>query len=150
MPETFFYHLQKQPLEGVLPTLLEKTLDRGWKAVLQAASPERVATLDALLWTYSEDGFLPHVADGEPVTEDDPIVLTVSDGNPNGAEVRFLVEGAPLPRDAAVYARLIVLFDGNDDEALARAREQWKEAKAAGHDATYWQQNDTGRWEKKA
>lgn len=150
MPEALFYHLQRVSLEQALPTLLEKTLDRGWKAVVQASSPERVAALDAHLWTYSEDGFLPHVADGEPVTEDDPIVLTVADVNPNGAEVRFLVDGAPLPRDAAAYARLIVLFDGNDDEALARAREQWKEAKAAGHDATYWQQNDAGRWEKKA
>lgn len=150
MPETFFYHLQKQPLERVLPTLLEKTLDRGWKAVVEAVTPERVAALDAHLWTFSEESFLPHVADGEPATEDDPIVLTVSDGNPNAAEVRFLVEGAPLPKEAESYVRLIVLFDGNDDDALARAREQWKEAKAAGHDATYWQQSDEGRWEKKA
>ncbi len=150
MAETFFYHLQRQPLERVLPTLLEKTLDRGWKAVVQAVSPERVAALDAHLWTFSEDSFLPHVADGEPVSEDDPIVLTVTGDNPNAAEVRFLVEGAPLPPADAAYARLIVIFDGNDDAALAFAREQWREAKAAGHQATYWQQSDEGRWEKKA
>jgi DNA polymerase-3 subunit chi len=150
MVETLFYHLQRRPLEHVLPTLLEKTLDRGWKAVVQAVTPERIAALDAHLWTFSEESFLPHVADGEPATEDDPIVLTVEEGNPNGADVRFLVEGARLPQDASGYSRLIVIFDGNDDEALALAREQWREARAAGHDATYWQQNEDGRWEKKA
>ena len=37
MTEILFYHLQHQPLERVLPTLLEKTLERGWRAVVQTS-----------------------------------------------------------------------------------------------------------------
>jgi DNA polymerase-3 subunit chi len=150
MAEILFYHLQRQPLEAVLPTLLLRSVERGWRAVVQASSPERVRDLDEHLWTFSEESFLPHATDAEAGIEAEPVVLTTSEGNPNAARVRFLVDGAGLPPDAAAYERLVLLFDGNDDEALAGARRLWSEAKAGGHEVTYWQQSDSGRWEKKA
>ena len=60
MTELLFYHLQGQKLEGVLTPLLEKSLERGWRVVVQGASEERIDALDAHLWTYRDDGFLPH------------------------------------------------------------------------------------------
>ncbi len=101
------------------------------------------------LWTYRDDGFLPHgtVKDGHATEQ--PVWLTADDDNPNDAQVRFLADGADMP-DYAGYQRVVLLFDGNDAEAVERARELWKAAKAAGHDATYWQQSERGRWEKKA
>ena len=63
--------------------------------------------------------------------------------------MRFLVDGAETT-DLATYARVVYLFDGRDAGAVARAREQWKGAKAAGCAVTYWQQSAEGRWEKKA
>jgi DNA polymerase-3 subunit chi len=149
MPEVLFYHLQRQPLEAVLPTLLQKTLERGWRAVVQAASAERLAALDDHLWTFSDESFLPHATDKEPDAPDQPVVLTLDERNPNAAAVRFLVEGSALPADLSAYERLVLLFDGNDEEALAAARAHWKAVKAAGHEATYWQQDSRGRWEKK-
>lgn len=150
MAEILFYHLQRQPLEAVLPTLLLRSLERGWRAVVQASSPERVRDLDEHLWTFAEESFLPHATDAEADLASEPVVLTVGEANPNGAQVRFLVDGAGLPVDAASYQRLVLLFDGNDEDALAAARRMWSEAKAAGHAATYWQQSEAGRWEKKA
>ena len=150
MTEVLFYHLQRQPLEAVLPTLLERSLERGWRAVVRATSDERLAALDDHLWTFSDESFLPHGTDREPDAAEQPVVLTLSERNPNGAAVLFLVERAPVPDDASAYQRLVLLFDGNDEDALAAAREQWKGVKAAGHDATYWQQDARGRWEKKA
>jgi DNA polymerase-3 subunit chi len=150
MTEIFFYHLQNQPLEAALPRLLEKSLERGWRAVVQATSPERLSALDDHLWTFSDESFLPHCTDREPDAAEQPVVLTLGDANPNAAAIRFLVEGAPVPVEAGAYERLMVLFDGNDEEALARAREQWKTLKAAGHETTYWQQDARGRWERKA
>ena len=149
MAEVLFYHLQFQPLERVLPILLGKCLERGWKVVVQADSAERVRALDDALWTYSDDSFLPHgtADDGAPETQ--PILLTTGDVNPNGADVRVLVDNAPSP-DLSAYARALVLFDGRNDDALAFERERWKTLKAAGHEVTYWQQDESGRWEKKA
>lgn len=150
MTEVLFYHLQRRPLEAVLPTLVAKSLERGWRAVVQVTTEERLADLDDQLWTFSDESFLPHGTERDPDAAEHPVVLTLSDGNPNGASIRFVVEGAAFPADGERYDRVIVMFDGNDPEALAGAREQWRAVKAAGHDATYWQQDERGRWAKKA
>ena len=116
-----FYHLERQPIERVLPTLIEKSLERGWRVVVQAASEERVEALDAQLWTFREDSFLPHGTWREAEAREQPVLLTVHDDNPNGAAVRFLVDGAPVPADAEAYARIVLIFDGNDPDAVALA-----------------------------
>jgi DNA polymerase III subunit chi len=149
MTEVLFYHLGRQPLDRVLPGLLEKTLERGWRAVVQAGSRERVEALDNLLWTYADDSFLPHGIARDGMMEQQPVFLTTGEDNPNGATVRFLVDGAEAG-ELGGYARVVYIFDGRDDDALAQARREWKRVKTAGFQVTYWQQNDNGRWEKKA
>lgn len=150
MPDVFFYHLQRQPLESVLPSLLAKTLSRGWTAVVESTNPQRLAMLDEHLWIYTDDSFLPHSLDSEPDAAHEPIVLTASSANPNGANVRFLIDGAALPADPEAYERIVLMFDGNDEDALRAARANWKDAKARGMGVTYWQQDEQGAWEKKA
>ena len=149
MTEVYFYHLEQRTLGDVLPVLLERSLERGWRAAVQAASEERVEALSTLLWTYSEESFLPHgtTRDGQPDVH--PVFLTTSADNPNGAQVRFLVDGAELG-DASPYARVVFIFDGRDADAVARARSEWQAAKARGHAVSYWQQDETGRWQQKA
>lgn len=149
MTEVLFYQLDRQPLDRVLPGLLEKTLERGWRAVVQAGSKERAEALDALLWTYAEESFLPHGMARDGFAAEQPVYLTAADDNPNGATVRFLVDGAEA-NGLSAYDRVVFLFDGRDEDALAQARTQWKRVKAEGLAATYWQQNEHGRWEKKA
>ena len=148
MTEFLFYHLEHQPLERVLPSLVEKTLERGWRGVIQAGSEERLEALDTLLWTYKDDSFLPHGTKKDGHAELQPVYLTTGGDNPNGATVRFLVDGAAAA-DFAGYERLVTLFDGHDPQAVEQARAEWKRAKAAGCAVTYWQQSESGRWEKK-
>ena len=97
MTEILFYHLQRQPIERVLPALLEKSLERGWRVIVQAASEERIEALDAHLWTFRDDAFLPHGVWRDPEAREQPILLTVNDDNPNQASVRFLIDGAAVP-----------------------------------------------------
>lgn len=153
MAEVLFYHLERKPLDEVLPTLVEKTLERGWRAVIQAGSNERVDALDTLLWTFREGSFVPHGTAKSGHAALQPVFLTAGDDNPNKADVRFVVDGATLAALVDVlttYARIVFMFDGNDSHELTIARTTWKEIKAAGAAATYWQQGDGGRWEKKA
>lgn len=147
--EVLFYHLERQPLERVLPSLIEKSLERGWRVVVQAGSEERVEALDTALWTYKEDSFLPHGRKADGRADRQPVYLTTGDENPNGAQIRFLVDGTEAG-DTAGYVRLVYLFDGHDPAALETARRQWRALKDAGGMVTYWQQSDAGRWEKKA
>lgn len=149
MTEVLFYQLDRLPLERVLPGLLERCLERNWRAVVQVGSDERCAALDAHLWTYRDDSFLPHgLADGE-AADAQPIVLAAEGANPNAAEVRFFVDGA-APSDLPSYQRVVILFDGNDKEAVESARMWWKQTREDGHDATYWQQAPNGKWDKKS
>jgi DNA polymerase-3 subunit chi len=149
MTEILFYHLQRQPLERVLPTLLEKSIERGWRVVVQASSDERIEALDAHLWTYRDDSFLPHGTYKESAGADQQVLLTIKDDNPNNAAVRFLVDGAAIPTDASAYERIVLLFDGEDEEAAAAARGHWTTVKAQGFAATYWQTDEDGRWQRK-
>ena len=147
--EVYFYHLESRTLEQVLPTLLERSLERGWRAAVQAASQERVESLNTLLWTYREDSFLPHGAASDGTPHAQPIYLTDDEDNPNDAAVRFLVDGASVV-DASRYARVVYVFDGHDENAVAQAREAWAAAKEKGYAVSYWQQDEEGRWQKKA
>jgi DNA polymerase III subunit chi len=147
--EVYFYHLERRTLEDVLPTLLERSLERGWRAAVQAASEERVEALDTLLWIYREESFLAHgtARDGQPGAH--PIYLTSGGDNPNEAQIRFLVDGAKL-EDAAPYDRVVYVFDGHDEDAVSQARAEWQKAKEQGFSVSYWQQNLQGRWQQKA
>jgi DNA polymerase-3 subunit chi len=150
MTEALFYHLERASLDSVLPGLLEKSLERGWKAVVRCGSRAMVERLDETLWTYSEESFLPHAADRERA-EAQPIWLTDDDAIPNGADILFLVDNAAAePVSLSRFTRCVSIFDGRDDAALASARAFWKAVKAEGHDATYWKQSPQGRWEKQA
>jgi DNA polymerase-3 subunit chi len=152
--EVWFYHLETRTLDQTLPTLLERTLDRDWTAVVEVSSDERVKALDSLLWTYSEESFLPHgvLGDGEP--DEHPILILTGPANPAAAQARFVVDGAdPMPaleQAGAPYERVVVMFDGRDEDALAAARAQWKAVKDSGAALSYWRQTPEGRWEKKA
>lgn len=150
MAEVWFYHLEHRPLDEVLPVLLERALARGWRSVVQAGGPERVAALDTLLWTYRDESFLPHgtASDGEPETQ--PVYLTDGAENPNGALVRFCLDNvAVAPLLADNYERIVLLFDGRDDAAVGGARTQWSALKKGGYALSYWQQTEEGAWEKR-
>jgi DNA polymerase-3 subunit chi len=149
MTEVLFYHLQDMVLENVLPPLLEKSLERGWRVVVQSTSEERADALDAHLWTYRDDSFLPHATWRAGDASDQPIVLTVEPGNPNSAKIRFLVDNAALPEDSASYERLVLVFNGDDGDAVAAARSAWSECKSRGFEVTYWQADERGRWQRR-
>jgi DNA polymerase-3 subunit chi len=150
MTEVLFYHLSGQPLERVLPTLLEKTLERGWRAIVQTGSPERRDALNAHLWTYADEAFLPHGTPDDGHAEAQPILLTETAANPNAATVRFVVDRAQPPESFVGYQRIVYIFDGGDPDAIEEARRRWREAKGAGHEVTYWQQDERGRFVRKA
>jgi DNA polymerase III subunit chi len=152
MTETLFYHLERRSLEEVLPGLVEKSLERGWRAVIRTDSAERSEALDSLLWTYDDQSFLPHAQAGDGEAARQKVLITVEEGNPNSAKILFCVGGAQPSdwRDAklADLVRVVLLFDGRDEAALSGARQAWKAAKDCGHEVTYWKESPSGKFEK--
>ncbi|HXZ16880.1 MAG TPA: DNA polymerase III subunit chi, partial [Roseiarcus sp.] len=154
------YHLTRRRLDRALPTLLEKSLSRGWRVVVQAESETRVKALDKALWEFDAEKFLPHGTKADYAPQSQPIYLTAEGDNPNGADVRFFLGGvtaAPALKDpaAAPKTRAVLIFDGNDELQLSAARAQWKELREEGFELVYYQENEAGgfvekRREKKA
>ncbi|MBB3425330.1 DNA polymerase-3 subunit chi [Rhizobium sp. BK312] len=149
MTDVLFYHLTESKLEDALPPLIDKSVERGWQVAVQMREPARRDLLDSHLWTYREDSFLPHGTDESEMADKQPVLLTISSDNINNASVRFFIDGAEAT-DVGTYQRVVLMFDGYDQEQLESARAQWKRLKGEGHNLTYWQQTQDGRWEKKA
>jgi DNA polymerase-3 subunit chi len=147
--EVWFYHLERSGLDQVLPELLDKTLQKGWKAVVRSSSTERIDHLDSFLWSYRDEAFLPHGRADEPQAERQPVLLTTGQDNPAGAEALFLIDGAE-PGMIDNYSRCMVLFDGRDEDALTLARQRWKAFKAQDVVMAYWKQGEQRGWERQA
>ena len=147
--EVWFYHLERTGVDQVLPELLDKTLAKGWRAIVRASGPDRIDHLDGWLWSYRDDSFLAHGRADEPGADRQPILLTLAEDSPNKAEALFLIDGAEAGALDG-YERCLLLFDGRDPEALGQARAQWKTFKAAGHPVSYWRQGAERGWEKQA
>lgn len=151
MSDVLFYHLERARLETVLPGLLEKTLERGWRAFVLGNDAARLEAMDEHLWTYRDDSFLPHGAEGEETLN--PILLSTNASalDDNDRQIVFLIDGAELDAEKlGGLERCVTIFDGRDEDAVARARTFWKAAAAGGHDVTYWRQNDNGQWKKQS
>ena len=150
MPEVYFYHLTRSPLEATLPDLLEKCRARNWNVLVKAKDANRLSWLDERLWLGSDTGFLPHGLAGGAHDAAQPVLLTTDQANPNAAQILMAVDGAPVSQvEVDQFRRVCVLFDGNDDTALNHARGQWKQLTDLGFPARYWSQ-ESGSWAEKA
>jgi DNA polymerase III subunit chi len=141
-----FYHLTRTPLEPALGRLLERVLASEQRAVVVASSPERVEALNRALWTFGRESFLPHGSREDGFAEDQPVFLTDQGDYPNGATVLVLVDGAEVAPPAQ-FTRCLYMFDGNDEAAVAQARDFWRRLRECGATLTYWQQTERG-WQK--
>lgn len=148
--EVGFYHLTETPLEAVLPVMLQRSLERGWRVELRVGAPAVLDLLDERLWTWRDQVFLPHGRAGEPHEARQPILLsTAPEPDPSRAAL-FLVAGAGFDAaEAAERTRTALVFDAGDEAAVAAARDAWRAAVAAGLTATYWAQEPGGRWAKR-
>lgn len=147
-PAVQFYHLLTTPLERALPALMEKALASGIRAVVQGTQPQ-VGRLDAALWNYDPDAFLPHGTQADPRHERQPVYLTTAAENPNGAALLVVTDGRCYEGGEG-FTRVFDVFDGGDAEAVAAARRRWKSYGDAGFPLTYVKQKDDGGWEKLA
>ncbi|MEM1378657.1 MAG: DNA polymerase III subunit chi [Pseudomonadota bacterium] len=149
MTEVTFYHLTETSVDEALPGLVDKALGRGWRVTVQAANEDAMMDVDALLWSHDPTSFMPHGRDGDDGT-DHPVYVTATADNPNGSQMRFVVNRCALPSDFAPFERVALMFDGQDMDVVADAREKWKALKDGGHQLAYWKQTPEGRWEKAA
>ena len=149
MAELWFYHLERTSLDQALPELLLKVMERGARALVVSPDEERIRTLDAGLWTYRDDAFLPHGRADDAEPERQPVLLSTEETNVNAASMLFCLDGHD-PQAADAFDRVIVMFEAGDESRVQAARALWKRASGQGLGVSYWRQTPEGRWEKKA
>ena len=143
--EIWFYHLERSTLDQVLPGLLEKTLQKGWRALVRAGDSGTADDLDEMLWAYRPDSFLPHAEAGGAHDADQPVLIAPAVEAANGARFVALADG--VWRDEALgFDRALHFFDGDSVEA---ARLAWKGlSDRDGVERRYWKQDERGRWQQ--
>ena len=146
MVEIGFYHLTRTGLPEALARLLDRTLKADQRALVLCPDAARLKALDVALWSCPEPAWLPHgtAADGDPDLQ--PVWLSTEPDAANGARFLFLVDGANTDQRSG-FDRVFDLFDGNDPDKVAAARDRWRTAKDRGDALTYWKQGPRG-WEK--
>lgn len=141
-----FYHLTHAPIERVLPAVAEKVIATGGR-LLVVAEAARLLRLDAVLWAYRPESFLPHACAGGKCDSAQPVLLAVHTVAANGARNVALADGT-WRDDALGFDRAFFFFD---EERIVKARQAWKAL--ADRDATerrYWKQAEGGGWEQLA
>jgi DNA polymerase III subunit chi len=144
-----FYHLTTSPLERALPKLMEKAYGSGQKTLLVAGNDARADQINQLLWSYDPGSFLPHGSMKDGHTQEQPILISTTIDPVNNATILVVTDGA-LPDNPDQFERILDMFDGNDPESVAKARQRWTLYRNGGHDITYMRQNENGGWVQKA
>ncbi len=147
MTDIWFYHLERTPLEQALPELLEKVVQKGWRAYVHCHEDDKIEALNSKLWAYAPASFLAHGREGDELAPRQPVLLGTSGQMVNEPQVYVSISPAVFPVLDGLE-RCLVVFEGGDDEHLAWARAQWKQLKAGGRSLAYWKQSEQGRWEK--
>jgi len=149
MTEIRFYHLQKQSLDQALPMILEKAYGADYRALVIMQNAKEAERMSSLLWAYKANSFLPHASKKDGQAEHQPIWLSDNDENTNNANALILTQGQ-TSETIATYDLVCEMLNGHSDQEISDARSRWKTYQDAGHQVTYWFQNENGSWAQKA
>ena len=149
IPTIQFYHLLSTSRERAVPSLMQKVLSSGSRAVLLLGSQTALKQMSDALWSHDPASFLPHgdASDGNEALQ--PIYLTLTDSNPNGANILCILDGS-MPESVPGYAKVLDMFDGTDESAVTAARARWAAYKAKGYALQYIRQQPGGSWKMEA
>ena len=135
-----------------MPKLVQKALEQEYRVLIITEHPEQAKRLDTALWTFEPGSFLPHaLATGGDEDKEQPVLLAQDYTDANDATLLICLNGQAF--DASPDARLVRIldmFDGYNESALAAARARWKAYKEAGFPVSYIKQQANGSWKKEA
>lgn len=111
--------------------LVRKAYGSGLKVVCYSTRYELLEHLDTLLWTFSEQDFLPHVVSGHPDIAQTPIVLTDKSDDISHYDLLINLD-EQWPPFFSRFDRLVEIV-GTDEDNKALARQRYKFYKERGY-----------------
>ncbi len=140
-----FYHLLSTSRERAVPKLMEKALAQGSKVAMICGNDAALKAMSEALWTSNPNGFLPHGTPKEPHASEQPILLSVGDAADNTPDILCVLDGS-TPESLPSFAKVLDVFDGNDEAAVTAARARWSAYKDQGYSLQYVKQQPNGGW----
>ena len=144
-----FYQLLGGQLDELATQLVEKCRAAGKNVIIYNA-PSSSQSQSEHLWTIRDLSFLAHGIDTDEGQEFAPIWIS-SDVSQNQIKAEFaILKDGMVPEDLDQFERILVIFDGRDEQALATARQQWKDWSSIYQDkCRYFAKTEEGRWQQK-
>ena len=144
-----FYQLLGGQLDELASQLVEKCRAAGKRVVIYNA-PSSSQSQSEQLWTIRDLSFLAHGIDTDEGQEFAPIWIS-SDVSQNQIKAEFaILKDGMVPSDLEQFERILVIFDGRDEQALLVARAQWKDFSSSYQDkCRYFAKTEEGRWQQK-
>ena len=147
MTSVAIYELKRTPLLEGLPRLISKIYEAGFRVLIKTPNKDRAPSLNDTLWTFPPQAFLPHGMEGEASSEDHPIWITTQETNDNNANLLVTTDGVEHSNMAS-FAKCVAMFEGQDESVRMNIHSKIAEYQKAGFEVTYWQESETGVWNK--
>ena len=117
--------------------LTRKARHADFRIVILAQDRSQLARLDAMLWTFSEQDFLPHVMANDVLDAQTPILLT-ADPRMKSPHHQILINLSDTPPEH--FARFERMFEivSSDDTDKSAGRERYSYYKQRGYPLTHF------------
>lgn len=110
-------------------------------AILPANAAE-LSALDAALWTFSENDFLPHVRSDHPLAAQTPIILLQDDRTECPHHQILINLSRTIPLQFASFERLLEIISTNETDASS-ARERFRHYRQRGYPLMHFDAKQT-------
>ena len=117
-PQIDFYVLQEQSTGGRLKLacrIVEKAYRLGHRVYVRTGNSDDTNVLDDLLWTFSQNSFVPHQLSAESDSRESPVVIGEHPPAAEGTDVVISVADDPVSNFTA-YTRIVEIVGCEDDE----------------------------------
>ena len=126
-PQIDFYVLQEQSPDGrfkLACRIIEKAYRLGHRIYVRTSDPDHTNKLDDLLWTFSQNSFIPHQLSSESNSIDSPVVIGENLLATDDTDVVISVADDPVSNFTA-YPRIVDIV-GCKDEEKASGRDRFR------------------------
>ena len=146
MTKIIFYSSAPLQVENTLFTLIEKSIEKGYKCLF-FLDKEKCSMIDEKLWTHKQNSFLPHLSEDEEISDDldIPIYLSTKNENPYEAELLFSIDGF-LPDNINNFERVVIIIDANDKILLEKYKKYYLDVNKDFEDIVFYKSDDNGKW----
>ena len=117
-PQIDFYVLQEQSPDGrfkLACRIVEKAYRLGHRVYVRTGNSDDTNVLDDLLWTFSQNSFVPHQLSTESDSQGSPVVIGEHPSAAKGTDVVISVADGPVS-DFTSYLRIVEIVGYEDDE----------------------------------